>query len=269
MGTEFEDFYNGIKEELSKVIPDDTYINHLMRDNYFRIKTAFYEDENPMEVVNDMKFQVIENEIKEKSLITESSQTDLPVRTIVKDLVKIIKRNEPGSYYLPEDIDDTKMDYDFGRKFPYMNVEMEIKHDMTIPSDYLITGGQPDDEDVIEIIIIINPNKFPELMYDLVADLNDNVRHEMEHIFQQNDMRPKDQMRPDGPQPEDKEYYKQAHEIPAELAGFRRIVKLRREPVEKVIYDWFKRNQQVHQLSDADMRELTDFLTEKYKEYYG
>lgn len=269
MSAEFEDFYNSIADELSKVVPSKKYIRYLLRKNYFRIKTAFYEDENPEEVAKELKFQVMEHEINEKKLITEGSKTDSPVRQIVRDLVTIIKRNEPGYYYLPEELDESKLDYDFGPNFPYMGVEIDIKHDMTIKDDYLITGGKPDDEDVIELILYINPERYPQSLFDIVADLNDNVRHEMEHIFQTNFMRPEDQIPTGEEGPQDKEYYKQAHEIPAELAGFRRIVKLRKEPVEKVISDWFRRNQQVHQLSKSDMDELTDFLVAKYKEYYG
>ena len=44
MSAEFEDFYNGIAEDLSKVVPSQRYIDYHLRDNYFRIKTAFYED---------------------------------------------------------------------------------------------------------------------------------------------------------------------------------------------------------------------------------
>ena len=268
MSSEFEDFYNGIMDELGKIIPNKRYIRYLMRKNYFRIKTAFYEDENPEEVVNELKFQVMEHEMNEKKIINESSKTDFPLRKIVRDLVSIIKRNEPGYFQLPEDIDENEMEYDFGPNFPYISVEITIEHDMTLMDDYLITGAMPDDEDVIEIKIIINPKMFPQSLYDIVADLNDNVRHEMEHIFQANFMRPDGEMSPEVEGPQDKDYYKQAHEVPAEIAGFRRIVKLRKEPVEKVIYDWFKRSQQVHQLNDKDIKELTDYLTMKYKEHY-
>jgi hypothetical protein len=69
--------------------------------------------------------------------------------------------------------------------------------------------------------------------------------------------------------PTTKDYYKQSHEIPAEIKGFRRLVKLRKQSPEKVIKDWFNRSKPIHQLSDEDIDELTTFLSEKYYEYYG
>ena len=73
----------------------------------------------------------------------------------------------------------------------------------------------------------------------------------------------------DNDAPLDKEYYKQEKEIPAEIAGFRRIVKLRNEPVEKVIRDWFYRHKSTHELPDEDIEELVVFLSDKYKDFYG
>ena len=58
-------------------------------------------------------------------------------------------------------------------------------------------------------------------------------------------------------------------ESPAEIAGFRRIVKLRNEPVEKVIRDWFHRHKSTHELPDEDIEELVVFLSDKYKDFYG
>ena len=43
----------------------------------------------------------------------------------------------------------------------------------------------------------------------------------------------------------------------------------RNEPIEKTIKDWFNRNRSVHNLEDLDIEELTDYLTNKYKEKYG
>ena len=112
----------------------------------------------------------------------------------------------------------------------------------------------------------------PNVMYDVIADLNDIVSHEIEHIYQIS-WRTKDEQDPyegrENERPTGKDYYKQPHEIPAELVGFRRVNKLRKkEPIEKTIKDWFIRNRNVHNLNDEDIKELTEFLTQKYKEKY-
>lgn len=54
----------------------------------------------------------------------------------------------------------------------------------------MINGALMSDGDTISILIIINPEYYPSLMYDLIADINDVVAHEIEHIFQENYMRP-------------------------------------------------------------------------------
>ena len=107
-------------------------------------------------------------------------------------------------------------------------------------------------------------------MYDILADLNDLIAHELEHIMQDNYLRPEEEMAPEGDErPKDKTYYLQAHEIPAELKGFRRVVKLRKQKPEQVIRDWFKRTEPIHQLSSEDVEELVKTLTDKYNQYYG
>jgi hypothetical protein len=85
-------------------------------------------------------------------------------------------------------------------------------------------------------------------------------------------LRPEEEISPKDPDvetPKDKTYYLQAHEIPAELKGFRRIVKLRKQKPEQVIRDWFNRTREIHQLDDNDINELVGVLTQKYEQYYG
>ena len=142
-----------------------------------------------------------------------------------------------------------------------------------LEDEYMIDGKTVDDGFTIEVNLIINPNFLPGVMYDVIADLNDIVTHEIEHIYQIH-WRPEDEKDPyegrEDERPTGKDYYKQPHEVPAELAGFRRVNKLRKkEPIENTIRDWFNRNKSVHNLSDEDIDELTDFLTQKYNERYS
>lgn len=265
MSSEFNDFLKGIEEELIKFIDKSKMVGLLLRKNYQMIKDAFYDDENPQEVVNKIR-KTIKESIKDDELLTESSKMDLPTRTVVKDLLLQIKKG-PGQYYLPEEIVEDEMYYIFNR-LPEFTVELLVREDMSIKDDYLMDGHTSGDGDTIEIILIKNPTKFPEAYYDLVADLNDIVRHELEHVLQEFGYRDISKKRKTD-SPNDKEYYKQKHEIPAEVAGFRRIVKLRKETPEKVIRDWFNRNKEIHQLDDSDINEIVDFLTNEYKKKYG
>ena len=219
--------------------------------------------------------------IKINEMINESKGISEPIRYVVRDITDIIKSETPGEYYLPEDTTETnEIEYDFKKDFqkfgisrsyniPSFSIELLYKisdeKDMDVP--YMINGALMSDGDTISIVIIINPEEYPSLMYNLVADINDIVAHEIEHIFQQNNMRPEGEIYDDGEdkiQPKDKEYYKQPHELPAQLKGFERVSKLRKQPIEKVIKDWFSRSKYAHQLSDEDSSEVISYLVNYY-----
>ena len=223
MGPEFNDYLMGIGEELTKLGAKPKMVSFLLRKNYFRIKTAFYEDDSPERMINFLKQQILES-VKSNEIITEGSKMDKPTRDVVRDLLNVIKKG-PGEYYLPEELVGDEMSYIYNN-LPAFSVEITVKEDMSIKGDYMMNASTVDDGDIIEIVLIKNPTKFPEAYYDLVADLNDTVRHELEHVLQ--DFGYRDVQSDDSEKPNDKEYYKQAHEVPAEIAGFRRIVKLRR-----------------------------------------
>lgn len=278
MSEEFKDYYNGIMEMVVVKTNNIPYAKNLIDKNYFRIKTGFYEDENPDTIVEELVFQIKEHLAERGTLIlegviVESSVTDRPVREIVRTLVNIIKSQETGTHYLPEDIseDGETFEYDF-KKIPLFSIEFNYEIDHTVDGEYKI-DGQIYDDDTIKIDLIINPNNYPQSMYDIIADLNDVTAHEIEHIYQNAWERPDDEIDPFedniDERPTGKEYYKQPHEVPAELAGFRRINRLRKEPIEKTIRDWFNRNKNVHQLNDEDIDELTEYLSQQYNEKFG
>jgi hypothetical protein len=279
MSEEFKDYYNGIMEMVVVKTNNIPYAKNLIDKNYFRIKTGFYEDENPDTIVEELVFQIKEHLVERGSLIlegviVESSVTDAPVREITRTLVNIIKSRETGTHYLPEELseDGETLEYDF-KKIPLFSLEFNYQLDHNLEDEYKIDGKTVDDGDIISIDLTINPNFLPNVLYDLIADLNDLLAHEIEHIYQDAWERPVSEMDPFEDNPDDrptgKEYYKQPHEVPAELAGFRRINRLRKEPIEKTIRDWFNRNRNVHQLNDEDIDELTEYLSQQYNEKFG
>ena len=280
MSEEFKDYYDGIMEMVVVKTNNIPYAESLVSKNYFRIKTGFYEDENPNTIVEELVFQIKEH-LKERGklllegVLVESSVTDAPVREIVRTLTNIIKTRETRTYYLPEELSDDgdTFEYDF-KNIPEFSIEFNYNLDPMLEDEYMIDGKTVDDGYTIEVNLIINPNFLPGVMYDVIADLNDIVTHEIEHIYQADWKRPKGERDPyedrEDERPKGKDYYKQPHEVPAELAGFRRVNKLRKkEPIEKTIRDWFNRNRSVHNLSDEDIDELTEFLTQKYNERYS
>ena len=222
---------------------------------------------------NIKKYIKEKNKLLSEELITESSVMDAPVRKVVRDLVNIIKNKDIGEYSLPEFKEDGDEDeYDF-RNVPLFSVLFFYEKDYTIEDDYLINGAILDgDEFIIAIKLILNPKKYPQSLYDIIADLNDVVAHELEHIYQESSLRPDDEMdiyMDNEKRPIGKEYYLQSHEIPAQFKGFRRINKLRKESMKKTIRDWFIRHKNVHNLSNYDIEEISSHLAKLFKKKYG
>jgi len=281
MSDEFKDYYNQILKDVVNNTNNIPYSKSLVKRNYFRIKTGYYEDDNPEQIAKELAFQTNEtiNEVKKlisEGMLHESKQLDYIYREIVRSLTDIIKRGDTGDHYLPEELGikdkfgNDMLEYEYP-KVPSFSIEFEFQHDPTINEDYLMNADFSGEDDVIEIKLIINPEKFPQSMYDIIADLNDNVAHEMEHLFQKNMLRPDSEKDPyedrEEERPQDKRYYEQPHEIPAELKGFRRIKKLRNEPIDKVVRDWFYRNKSSI-LNDYDINELVVFITDEYHKRY-
>ena len=216
-------------------------------------------------------------------VISEAKGINEPIRHISRDITNIVKSQNYNNYYLPEDTTNGgELMYDFYNEYkkfgvsrsytiPTFSIELRYESDLNMGEPYMINGAVMDDDETISIVIIINPNHYPSLMYDLVADINDLVAHEIEHIFQNNNMRPDSEISSlkKGEESKGKEYYKQSHELPAQLKGFKRISKLRKQPIKKVIEDWFSRSKYAHQLSDEDsskvISHLVDYYNSKYK----
>jgi len=280
---EFNDYMSGILEMVYKKIGSKMGARQLVKTNYFRIKTAFYEDEKPEMVVNDI-LKEHKKHINESLIINETKNINEPIRLIVRDITNIVKSKEYGSYSLPEDIPGShNFEYDFDNDYKKFNISrsynippfsIELTYDANFNMDepYMVNAALLDDNETIGMVVIINPEHFPQLMYDLIADVNDLVAHEIEHVFQEYGMRPEDEIhyKEEGEEePDGIEYYTQKHEIPAQLKGIIRVAKLRKQPIEQVIMDWFKRSKYAHQLNDEEINYMVNFLSNEYKQRYG
>jgi len=217
-----------------------------------------YDDKN--NDIVDLKYPEVVSTIKE-SLLIERSFTDQHVRSIVKSLIEIVKTREERTYYLPEDLTNgEEFEYEIDR-IPPFSIEFVYNLDEYLEEEYRLDGDYDKDDDVIEIRLTANPNFLPKLLYDLLGDLNDIVRHEMEHLFQNQ----RGELDDDGGEtPQDKNYYLQPKEIPAQIQGLRRIAKLRKQPIDYVIKSWFNRNKPIHNLNDEDIEEITGYLVGEY-----
>lgn len=190
-----------------------------------------------------------------ESLITEGKY-DSVVRQLVKDVLTTIKYQKEGEFTLPEDISG-EMTYDF----PQLDTEFTIELNLSVSEGVEtvdVDGAYYPEDDVIGIEIITNPNLNREVLEELHFELNELIRHELEHIIQY-------ERGDDIPEKEPKQpikYYTQQHELQAQIAGFKRRAKKERKPLEDVIRAWFVKNKLKHRLSPKNIEVVINRILE-------
>lgn len=243
--------YVGINVSVLSITPPslDDFIPNL--DNSFEIKDRMYFTATKLEnriwevlryfsiedspVITSIEFTGKRHRDNHMKNITEgTSERKGIVRKLVQGIIKVFKQGE-GEYDIPEDISD-EMTYSFRGLNTDFTMEVKIDEDENIDG-FELDGGYYDDEDTFEIQIIYNPEFFPEKYYDLIGELNELVRHELQHLIQaeRGIDRPTNETDPE-------KYYLQPHEIDAQVAGFKRLSKIRKQPFEKIVRDFFHKN---------------------------
>lgn len=249
--------YVGINVSVLSITPPqfDDLIPNL--DNSFEIKDRMYYTATKLEneiwgvlryfsvedtpIITSIRFTGKRYRDNYMKNITEgTSEKKGIVRKLVQDIIKVFKQGE-GEYDLPEDISN-EMTYSFRGLNTDFTMEVKIDENENIEG-FELDGGYYDDNDTFEIHVMYNPNFFPETYYDLIGELNELVRHELQHLIQaeRGVDRPTDETDPE-------KYYLQPHEIDAQVAGFKRLSKIRKQPFEKIVRDYFHKNKT---LSDA------------------
>jgi hypothetical protein len=190
-----------------------------------------------------------------EGLITEGKY-DSVVKQLVKDVLTTIKYQKEGDFYLPEDVSQG-MFY----KFPQIESEFNIELSLQVSDEVEtvdVDGAYYPDDDVIEISIVTNPNLNREILEELYYELNELIRHELEHIiqFERGDNIPTKE--PKVPL----KYYSQKHELEAQIAGFKRRAQKEKKPLEDVIRSWFIKNKLRHRLSPKNVEVVINRILE-------
>ena len=182
--------------------------------------------------------------IKKRDLL-EQKQYDQPVRTIVRDIIQLYKLEGEGEYYLPEELDDDIMEYEFP-KFS-LSVEL-ILEPSDMVDDFIVDAELFREDNVISVSIKYNPEKKSSITYDLIGELNEIIAHEMRHIIQKSRTE-FDLERPTG---EGIDYYTSPEEIDAQVFGFRRMARITKRPFSELVRNWFRTHKDLHTLSDEE-----------------
>lgn len=189
-------------------------------------------------------------------LITESKRNI--VRHIVRDIITIFKGEGEGEYDLPSQLTGEEY-YSFDNLITNFNLELKVYETDEIET-FELEGGYYEDGEIMEIEILFNPNAFPGELWNLVGELNETVRHELQHIVQ---YERGDENEPDESSSE--VYYTQEHELDAQVHGFRRIAKLRKKPFEEVVREWFAKNHRKHRMKTKTQERVIQKIL-KYNE---
>jgi len=192
-----------------------------------------------------------------KEMIVESYKYDSLIRKIVKDIVIIYKQNGEGEYYLPEDIDEDKIEYHLNDIFVTIELILEeSKHvdGFLLNADYY----SDDDEDVVIVKIVYNPETKNKILYDMIGELNEILAHELRHNYQKNKGLFDLKVGPNDDEEEGYDYYTKPEELDAQYYGFKRMSKITNKPFKYLVINWFKTHKDIHQMDDNDSNKVID-----------
>ena len=218
----------------------------VMNDKLSNFLKYFGVDKEAMctRVINE----VSEDKLNE-SLIVEG-KLDKLTRKLVQDVVKFFKYQRVGEFSLPEDmgVDDMVYDYPGFEGFAIkLNLELSDEVD-TIDVDAEL---RYDDGDMI-ITIISNPKAGYSVLEELTHELNEVVRHELEHVKQHDDGYHFPKKEPKNPE----DYYTQQHELEAQRAGFNKKSKTTKLDFETLVRGWFEKNSHKHRLNPSQKEKV-------------
>jgi hypothetical protein len=174
-----------------------------------------------------------------KTVIIEG-RYDSATRKVVKDVMTVIKKTEgyPDDTFvhvlLPNDLDGTDM-YEMDKADITFNVEVNVGRNDNVDG-FKIESFKVKEEDVLEFNMVINRNQEPDVYEAMYMKLQEDVRHEMEHLLQ-------DWGRGDRPPVSDEDHegettyqhHTRLEEVPALVQGFYRRAKKMRLPLDEIM----------------------------------
>ena len=202
-------------------------------------------------VVNELA----EGKLRE-SLILEG-QLDKLTRKLVQDVVKFFKHQRVGEFSLPEDLAVDDMVYTYPGFYGFtIDLDLQTSNEVdTVDVD----GELYYEDDSLVIRIISNPKATYSILEELTQELNEVIRHELEHIKQHDEGYEFPEKEPENPE----DYYTQQHELEAQRAGFNKRVKTEKADFESLVRNWFKKNPHKHTLKPNQQEKVIQQIISK------
>ena len=200
------------------------------------------------------------NEVEPKkmneSLIVEG-ELDKLTRKLVQDVVQFFKHQRKGEFGLPEDLGKDEMVYTYpGFDGFSIFLDLQLSDDVeTVDVDGELYYG----DDLMYLTIISNPNAGYTILDELTKELNEVIRHELEHIKQHEQGYKFPNKEPKSPE----KYYTQQHELEAQRAGFNKRAKSEKADFETLVRTWFQKNPHKHTLNPKQQEKVIQQIIQK------
>lgn len=220
--------------------------------NYLSSALQFFDPENNQNVViDDIE---IRDKFDDEKPITEQKVPALAVRTVIRDITKILKQKQEGEFNLPYHVDGSDL-YEF-IGFPEFDVLLEINYDDfgNIPqgADFHVESSYVLGYNQLQIIIRVLPERLEKSLFGIIGKLNDDIAHELQHLRQDSEGRIDDDIFIGST----KDYFLQPDEVEAQYYGLKRRSKMTGIPIKNLIDDYFEYKKDTYGLSDQDVRTI-------------
>ena len=199
-----------------------------------------------------------------EKVVKESIEYQDMTFNIVNDIINIINRTQGvkgrKEYYLPLE-GETYDELDLS-----LSVELTISRNENVKEEFNVDTYYIADEDVIEILIELNPNKEPRSYNHLYYYLIEYVRHEIRHGEQ--DLKG-ELVDDDNDDETELGYYSKDYEVDAQTSGLNTRSYAQDKSHEDIIHSAVMNTIRRRGLSPEDGKILYDTLLKDMKEKYG
>lgn len=220
--------------------------------NYLSSVFHVLDEENYQNIViDDIEIQ---DKFEDNKPITEQKVPALAIRTVIRDIITVLKSGKTDEVMLPYDLRGEET-YQI-MNFPDFDVFLDIRQvdfgEIPSGADYSISSSYVSENQQLQILILYVPDRLSKSFSSMIANLNDDVAHELQHMRQDNEGR-LDSKTYRGSK---LGYFLQPDELEAQYYGFKRKSKSMGVPMIDLIDDWFENNAQRFKLSDKDVKTI-------------
>jgi hypothetical protein len=240
------------KEDILRHLDRNMYTFKRGVESYLSSVLRFFDTDNYENVIID-EF-VFDYDIDEDELLREQKVPTLAVRTVIRDIVTVLKSGKTDEIMLPYDLNGQES-YDI-MNFPEFDVFLDIRQvdfeEIKSGADFLIQSSYVSEGQQLQILIQYVPDRLQKSLHSIVGNLNDDIAHELQHLRQDVEGR----LDITTYRGSNVGYFLQPDEIEAQYRGLKRKSKIMGLPMIDVVDDWFENNSKRFRLSDKDVAKI-------------